>query len=317
MHKKYDITHSEKTEKTFMENCKMINIRNGQWLLKNEVNAVKLKLNRFAFKVNIRILKLFKTRGEYKRNFSFYSSHSFRNQSSLKMVEGCTHSKQHVDWRENNVVPPVFFQGDCGGCWAFSAASVLGSMNHIKNGEMIVYSSQELLDCVDSNLGCDGGTYMNAYHYVRFNGINPEKLYPYTAHNGICRHLKPTASTLHILEICEIETGDIDCLMSVVEKMGPISISIDSNNEDFDFYADGIYSCSTESKNVDHAMTIVGFYIGDTVDNSYYIVQNSHGTDWGIDGYMHLSMNKDHDCGASFFAVYPLVSKVNCHPDWV
>lgn len=302
---KYGITHSEITEKTFMDNCKMVNAYNDKWLLKKDINVVKLKLNRFAFK----------TREEYKKNLKFRSSLSAKNQNSSKVIEKCLHSKHHVDWRMENAVPPVIDQGDCGSCWAFSAASVLGSMNYIKNERMVVYSPQELLDCVTENDGCDGGNYEDAYNYVWLNGINPENKYPYKGKNGLCQHLIPTSVTFHILDVCHTNYGDRDCLKSVVEKMGPISIAIDSTREDFEFYAEGIYSCSAGVKIVNHGMSLVGFYEGETEDSSYYILQNSHGKDWGLDGYMHLSMKEDEDCGIAQGSVYPLVTQNHCNPD--
>jgi len=46
---------------------------------------------------------------------------------------------------------------------------------------------------------------------------------------------------------------------------------------------------------LDHCVQLVG-YGTDAKDGKYWIVRNSWGTSWGIDGYIHLEMGED-TCG--------------------
>lgn len=57
-----------------------------------------------------------------------------------------------VDWADK-AVAPVRNQGQCGSCWAFSAAGSLEGLNAIKNGKIDVYSTQQLVDCAGGKYG--------------------------------------------------------------------------------------------------------------------------------------------------------------------
>jgi C1A family cysteine protease len=64
-----------------------------------------------------------------------------------------------VDWAGKAVAPPRN-QGQCGSCWAFSAAGALEGLNAIKNTKIDVFSPQQLVDCAGgpyANEGCNGG----------------------------------------------------------------------------------------------------------------------------------------------------------------
>jgi len=60
----------------------------------------------------------------------------------------------------------------------------------------------------------------------------------------------------------------------------------------------GIYdgpNCPVNSKDTNHCVLIVGY---DSIDGQdYWIVKNSWGTQWGMQGYMHLKRNTNKEYG--------------------
>ena len=69
-------------------------------------------------------------------------------------------------------------------------------------------------------------------------------------------------------------------------------------------YHNGIfYDPSCTKNNINHAVTVVGY--GTNGKQDYYIIKNSWGTSWGMNGYGYIARNKDNMCGIASFASYP------------
>ncbi|KAF1742208.1 hypothetical protein MXB_1019, partial [Myxobolus squamalis] len=74
--------------------------------------------------------------------------------------------------------------------------------------------------------------------------------------------------------------GDEDNLVRAIYHIGPISISLDANSDEFIFYGSGIIDfpfCS--SINLNHNGLAVGYSIH---KRAHLIVKNSWGVNWGI-----------------------------------
>jgi len=74
------------------------------------------------------------------------------------------------------------------------------------------------------------------------------------------------------------------------------------------FLEQGIYDgdCSSDPDDIDHAVLIVGY--GSEEDEDYWIVKNSWGTSWGMEGYIYIRRNtnlKYGVCAINYMASYP------------
>ncbi|KAK2162504.1 hypothetical protein LSH36_97g03030 [Paralvinella palmiformis] len=213
-----------------------------------------------------------------------------------------------IDWRKHGYVTSVKNQGQCGSCWAFSSTGSLEGQHFRLTGSLTSLSEQNLVDCSEKfgNAGCNGGWMMNAFKYVRYNhGIDTENSYPYEAQDDSCRYRSSARGASDIGYIM-IEKGDEAALQQAISEVGPVSVAIDASHRSFHLYQSGIYlepNCSrTET---DHAVLVVGYGVEDGQD--YWLVKNSWGTSWGLDGYIKMARNKDNQCAIASFACYPKV----------
>lgn len=68
--------------------------------------------------------------------------------------------------------------------------------------------------------------------------------------------------------------------------------------------------CPVDSTEINHCMLIVGYATQEGQD--YWIVKNSYGTIWGMDGYMFIKRNTDKKygvCAINAWGTYPNKNK--------
>jgi len=211
------------------------------------------------------------------------------------------------DWRTKGAVTPIKNQGQCGSCWSFSTTGSTEGCHKLAGHTLVSLSEQNLMDCstAQGNEGCDGGLMTAAMDYIiSNNGVDTEKSYPYTAEDGTCNfNAANVGSTLS--SYINVASGNENDLLQKA-SVGPTSVAIDASQSSFQFYNSGVYSdpnCSTTS--LDHGVLVVGWGVDSTSNAAYWLVKNSWGTDWGLNGYIEMARNSNNMCGIATMATLP------------
>lgn len=212
--------------------------------------------------------------------------------ASPNSLRGFMEEKQEVDWVEKGVVTGIKDQGACGSCWAFSTTGALEGAYAIKNGKLVSFSEQELVDCDPIDAGCNGGLMDNAFSWIeRAGGLMAEDAYPYRAIVGACHKSSPVPGS-KVKGFVDVDSDDASLVSALNHQ--PVSVAIEADQLAFQLYAGGVFtgSCGTR---LDHGVLAVGYGTIDGVD--YYKVKNSWGESWGDNGFILIQRNKHQQGG--------------------
>jgi C1A family cysteine protease len=199
-----------------------------------------------------------------------------------------------LDYRSQGFVSSIKDQGDCGSCWAFSAAGALESATMRKAGTPnanLDLSEQVVVSCDSANSGCDGG-YMDAVSdFVRDKGIPLESCYPYSATNGDCAKAcagwQSSSYKATAWGYAATVSPSADAIKTALVNYGPL-VSTMMVYEDFYYYSSGVYKYTNGSFLGGHAILIVGYDDA----GKYFIVKNSWGTGWGESGFFKIAYSE-------------------------
>ncbi len=243
-----------------------------------------------------------------------YKHKDVADHDSYTSYIGASSLPASVDWVAAGAVTPVKNQGQCGSCWSFSTTGAVEGAWFLKNGTLISFSEQQLVDCSgpEGNMGCNGGMMDQAFEYIiRNGGICTEASYPYISGGGAnetCRACEPVA---HLSGYIDVQPNNETALMAAVAQQ-PVSVAVEADGLDWQFYMGGIVTdaCGT---NLDHGVLVVGYgtdYTGQPQD--YWKVKNSWGPTWGEQGYIRLGRGAKFaphgECGILMDPSYPVAA---------
>jgi C1A family cysteine protease len=199
-----------------------------------------------------------------------------------------------INWVDKGATTPIYNQGQCGSCWAFSATEQIETMYFLgKVGPLTKLSMQQIVSCDNTCAGCNGGQPYLAYKYVQnAGGIETYSSYPYSSGDGVtgsCKFNKADvfANVANWKYISQSPSGE-SSMASTVCGTSPLSICVDAST--WQNYRGGIVTsnCGTQ---LDHCVQAVG--LAQSGSPPYWIVRNQWGVTWGEQGYIYLEYGVD------------------------
>ncbi len=208
----------------------------------------------------------------------------------------------------------------CGSCWCFAAIGALESVINIEEGLSELnpnLSEQYVLSCLSSAGSCDGGSHIQAFKYIKMdnivgnncNGIILESCMPYQADDSIPCEDKCEDWQEHLVPITDYgffsprrnNSEDRDRIKIRIMENGPVTSTMEYTNDFRDWWhshhdINDIYPY-VFSDTINHAIVIVGWKDDPEINmGGYWICKNSHGEEWGFDGFFNIeygSLNID------------------------
>ncbi len=204
----------------------------------------------------------------------------------LRTLEGPAALPPVFDWRALDGTTPVTNQGGCGSCWAFAAVAQLESFARIYDSRLLDLSEQAVIDCNPNGANCSGGWVQSAYYVFNDYGAVAEACIPYTASDGhacnqhLCEPLAKIGPTYY--DVPHTTTS----IKQAIFDHGPVTTYFHVQANFYD-YTNGCYNYDSDVQ-PNHAMLIVGWDDGQCGGTGAWIVKNSWGPGWGMEGYAYI-----------------------------
>jgi len=280
------------------------------------------------FRENIKIAAERDARDQYASwgvtKFSDLSQSEFQERYLMKNLSLPLHSKTEkvwkaprrsvslpttYDWRTKGGVTPVYNQGDCGSCWAFSATEAIESQWFLagKANPIASLSMEQIVQCDTGDYGCDGGWPYNAYKYViSAGGIDSYSSYPYTSGDGVTGSCHFVASDI-LATITSwqwvTQSQNEQQIQQFTYSSGPPSVCVDAST--WSSYNGGVITAAECGTSIDHCVQIVGWDV--VSGQNAWLVRNSWGSSWGpYGGYLYVAMGSD-ACAIAQVVTSPIV----------
>jgi cathepsin L len=209
-------------------------------------------------------------------------------------------------------------QGNCGSCWAISAAEAVEAQLK-RSGQNERVSAQALVDCVPNPQhcggtgGCDGATGELAFAFMQQHGIPLESEVPYRRSSmfggsqeaALCKmesHAEdyPSKRRVTVDGWDSKPSNHAEGLMQALLQEGSAVVAVDAR-EWFDYHS-GVYDGCTKDAELGHAVLAKGYGKDTYSGKKFWLIQNSWGTGWGESGDIRLLRHDRDDewCGTDY-----------------
>ena len=123
--------------------------------------------------------------------------------------------------------------------------------------------------------------------------ISPAEVYPYSGTPAGCQSALAHQGSYLISSVTELDQNPSSSAETIIDALnkGPVLSKVDASNVLFQNYNGGGIISYGAYEELNHSVLIVGYGVSDAGEN-YFIVRNSWGTDWGMQGYAYLSYDK-------------------------
>lgn len=188
--------------------------------------------------------------------------------------------------------PVIYNGGNCSSSYAIAAASTLSDRLCFQSGGKVTtrLSAQHILSCDKGNYGCKGGAVNQAFEFAKKEGIADAATVQFDPSLTECPATAATANKEKVIDYC-VTNGE-EGLKREIFKNGPI-VAILPVYRDFLIYKKGIYHIieGTPRFQGGQIVKVIG-WDKDESGTGYWIIENSWGESWGINGLAHVAMGQ-------------------------
>ena len=186
---------------------------------------------------------------------------------------------------------PIFNQSGCSTCYAFAVSASLSHRFCKQTGNFYYLNPQDLIYCDYFSSGCFSGSHEYlSWRYIQYNGLPNISCQSFNL-LGTCNFSTKCKRYYTKYKSLKTINGE-ESIIKEILKNGPVTALIQLKS-DFSKYKEGIYeSNDIEKLNLFHIVEIIGW--GIEKNKSYWLIQNSYGSQWGDNGFFKIIRGKNH-----------------------
>lgn len=275
------------------------------WENKSVKKQVELNLENIPYSLNLADIPTTSVTSVVKETFTSTTNSVYGFLENIKnkfsspkkdKVKGVITLPSAFDWRAQGKLSDIRDQASCGSCNVFATQAAFESAKAIEeNNSPIKTSEQFIVSCNDFNYNCSTGFGSPELFDINRLGLLQTTIgavryedFPYTGSNVACKaNLNhPYKAYSWTKFYGSLQTITTDQIKQAIYQHGPVYTTVCSGSSEFMGYKTGVFTKDVTScgSGFLHAVNLVGW------DDSLqaWILRNSWGTGWGMNGYMYI-----------------------------